>query len=580
MRRGKARLACATVLACAGVALAFVLPAGASADTIVYAQDGNIMIARPDGSGARLVAAHPADSGAYEHEYRWPSMSDTGVIAAADVSELPASAGPLLGGDAGGTFELFDQQGHHIRSLPGFTYILTPWTRISPDGTRIAWASYDGTYALRWESTAAGTTGPTAAGVPDRGRPVWLDDDHLMTTYASHGDDPRFSWNWQFGSYEVDHPDQESAWFTEQDRMIDDANPGACCDFDDFYPAVSRDHRTLAIDEAQTNTSNNTDATAPSTWKRILRLYSLSGVPPQSTAAPTLRCQISLSGIGADMRRNAVSFSPDGTQLALDSDAGIEVANVTDLSADSSGQCLHVTPRLVLPGGHQPFWSPVALQPPAPVPQPNPAPHPTPQTCCAPAPQPTCCAPGPHFDPASVAEYALGTPLVASLESVDRGLAGAGLVYVRRGSTGHRLTLGASRTLAGAFVCGSAACRVTISPTVTFPRPVRAASARRRGRTRQGRLRLRVVHLHLGAERGARFTIRLSRAQQAALSRRRDMRITLTFVVKTVHGTRRASYSYALQVRPSRRPRRDRHHQRRAPELRSINAADAQARHA
>lgn len=548
MRRGKARLACATVLAFAGVALAFVLPAGASADTIVYAQGGNIMIARPDGSGARLVAAHPADSGAYEHEYRWPSMSDTGVIAAADVSELPASAGPLLGGDAGGTFELFDQQGHHIRSLPGFTYILTPWTRISPDGTRIAWASYDGTYALRWESTAAGTTGPTAAGVADRGRPVWLDGDHLMTTYASHGDDPRFSWNWQFGSYEVDHPDQETAWFTEQDRMIDDANPGACCDFDDFYPAVSRDHRTLAIDEAQTNTSNNTDATAPSTWKRILRLYSLAGVPPQGTAAPTLRCQISLSGIGGDMRRNAVSFSPDGTQLALDSDTGIEIANVTDLSADASGQCLHVTPRLVLPGGHQPFWSPVALQPPAPTPQPL-------------TPQPTCCAPAPHFDAASVAEHALGTHLVARLASVNRRLAGAGFVYVRRGSAGHRLTLGANRTLAGAFICGSAACRATISPTVTFRRPARAATARRRGHTTKGRLHLRALHLRLGAERGARFTIRLSRSQQAALSRRRGMRITVTFVVKTVYGTRRASYTYALQVvKPSRRHWR-RHHQ-------------------
>lgn len=551
----------ASLAALAAAVAALCLAARASADTIVYAQDGNVMIARSDGSGARLVAAHPPD-GTYLHEYRWPSESDGGVIAVADVSELPTSDGPLLGGDSGGTFELFDQQGHGLRTLPGFSYVLNPWLRISPDGQHLAWGAYDGQSATYTEPTS-GAAGATAA-VIDHGRPVWLDDQHLMITYFSSVF--RLDNEAQYAYYTPGQPGASPSgdWFS--DYQVSDADPSLNREFDEFFPAISRDHQKMAIDETQ-DVFEVGDA-PPASYQRQLRLFTVNGTPPQSLAAPTLDCTLTLPSVGDDLRRNAVSFSPDGTRIALDSDAGIEIANISDLSADANGTCLHVTPRLVLPGGHQPFWSPANLQPPptpAP-PTPNPTPPPTPNPTPTP---PPCCSSHPSFTALSVAEHAFGRGRIAALPGVNHALAGAGFVFI----AGHgTLKVKGNTALRGAFVCGSRPCRVTISSTLNARRGAHASANTVRshrhpakhgqhGHHKQRSVRLRTVHLRIGAHHAKRFAIRLSGAQQTKLHGQQGVRMTVTFTIKTARVTKRARHTFSLHL-PQSRHRHRRHHRK------------------
>ncbi|MGH2874867.1 MAG: hypothetical protein ACRDLV_01315, partial [Solirubrobacteraceae bacterium] len=143
---------------------------------------------------------------------------------------------------------------------------------------------------------------------------------------------------------------------------------------------------------------------------------------------------------------------------------------------------------------------------------------------------------------------------------------GTGLVYLRGHST-RTQTLGSGHVLTGAFVCSAHPCRVTIASTVAYRRGAHAASAagrrhhqRHRAHARPGRLSLRTVHVSVAADHGTRFTIGLTRGQLRRLAHRRGLRLTVTFTVRTSHGTRRAGHSFRLRVVQLRhRARRHRH---------------------
>ena len=65
-------------MALAGLCLA-VVPAAASADSIVFLKSDNVWLAKPDGSGAYQVTT----DGTASSPYRSPSQADDGTIAAA-----------------------------------------------------------------------------------------------------------------------------------------------------------------------------------------------------------------------------------------------------------------------------------------------------------------------------------------------------------------------------------------------------------------------------------------------------------------------------------------------------------------
>ena len=70
-------------LALAGLCLAIV-PAAASADSIVFVKSGNVWLSQPDGSGAYQVTT----DGGPSSPYRSPSQADDGTIAASRYDEI------------------------------------------------------------------------------------------------------------------------------------------------------------------------------------------------------------------------------------------------------------------------------------------------------------------------------------------------------------------------------------------------------------------------------------------------------------------------------------------------------------
>ncbi len=59
-------------------AASLILPAAASADSIVYVKDADVWVASPDGSGQRQLTR----DGTADHPYRSPSQADDGTVAA------------------------------------------------------------------------------------------------------------------------------------------------------------------------------------------------------------------------------------------------------------------------------------------------------------------------------------------------------------------------------------------------------------------------------------------------------------------------------------------------------------------
>ncbi|MGH2891634.1 MAG: hypothetical protein ACRDNJ_18630, partial [Solirubrobacteraceae bacterium] len=201
-----------------------------------------------------------------------------------------------------------------------------------------------------------------------------------------------------------------------------------------------------------------------------------------------------------------------------------------------------------------------------PSPTPSPTPTPTPTSTPTPTPTPTCCSPGPTPSPLTIAEQMLASHSISQLSDIDHLLGGTGNVYLR-GKLGHTLTLGGADKLTGAFVCGAQPCRVTIASAVTYHLNAHATAVHRRrhhgDRARQGRLRLRPVHLRLGANRAGRFTIGLTRGQLRTLAHRRGLRLTVTFTTRTGHSATNASHSFRLRVAQPRVHHGHRRHHRR-----------------
>ncbi len=105
------------------VVLALLLPAAASADSIVYTKDSDVWVARPDGSSARALT--------HGGGYQSPTQANDGTILA----------------QRGTRFIRLDRSGRTLATLdsvltgaPATVNAVGPFDpRISPDGTKLAY---------------------------------------------------------------------------------------------------------------------------------------------------------------------------------------------------------------------------------------------------------------------------------------------------------------------------------------------------------------------------------------------------------------------------------------------------------
>jgi hypothetical protein len=341
------------ILLAAGLA-ALALPAVASADSIVYIDQGNVWSATPDGARKLQLT-----TGGGWHS---PTQADDGTLAAV------RGTGPIV---------VMARDGKPLRTITtqparsgdGGTFAPRPVElSFSPDGSKIAYAylAYScppasscgsiqrSTFYTRADVTQA-TLIDTYGNQFSVADPEWVTNDRTLV----------------FGGYgsQVSIDDLGPGDYSQKPWMVPNGDMGD--------GEVTRDGRRLAV-------------TSEYGADKKLAFFAVTGdikseLPP---AYPDFAC----STTGGDERFGDPSWSPDGSGLAYESSAGIETTRFTQFGA---GLCETGDDRVLSATGSEPDWGPAdppaaAYTPPAPAPGHGPGTTPAPRT--TPAPKPTSAA--------------------------------------------------------------------------------------------------------------------------------------------------------------------------------------------
>jgi len=319
------------------------LPAGARAESIAYIDGGgHIAIAAPDGSDARAVTSTTG--------WKWPSQSDGGTIAA-----LHVGTGAVVLMDQFGTITGGVQTPGYVSG--GFDVTLYP--RISPDGSKVAYGNLDPSdgASVYWSptNTTSFSHPNQTLGQEDTTAPSWIDSTKMLLT---HYGETLTDTQKQLYFYSAGNADN-----TETDWASDPFTPSATTgswEATGFAAAINRQQTAIAFamdDEADWGGT---------THNSVIDVFPTTGTPGQLDT--TRGCRLTLmpngnDGIG-DAGEISPSFSPDGTQFAFATDAGVWVASLpTDWS-----DCSNLSASLVIAGGSYPYWSPANVQAPPPTP--------------------------------------------------------------------------------------------------------------------------------------------------------------------------------------------------------------------
>jgi hypothetical protein len=322
----------------AALALAAACPAAASADSIVYAKQGNLFLTTADGTRSYQLTS---DGG-----YSSPSQADDGTIGAVRYKQLvrldrsgralnaPIDAMGSAPGPIGGPYE----------------------ARISPDGSRFAYYFYvqtswdDPQHNIRWIDTGSyGTwtyadhfTSPASESEYEKSftQPEWVANDRVLGTMGMYLN----MWTWELGTGHGYTWPAAQWWFGLRDP-VDQWGVSAYHWYDD--PALSRDGTQLAMtDSGQQLVLARTHGPA---WSGEPPYESPDYVDPESgLAAPTIECR------GPVVKTDNPTWSSDGTHVAYGAPDGVHVIN-----ADCSGD------RLIAPGGSEPAFGPADVVVPA-----------------------------------------------------------------------------------------------------------------------------------------------------------------------------------------------------------------------
>jgi hypothetical protein len=329
--------------------------APASADSIVYAKQGNLYLSSADGSkGYQLT---------YDGGYSSPSQADDGTIGALRYKQLVRMNrnGQMLNAP----IEAMGSDGVHGIGGP-----YEP--RISPDGKRFAYYFYvqssfdDLEHNVRWINTGSYGTWTWADHFTSPGteseynhtfvQPEWVTNDRLLGTHGMYLN----MWTWKLDTgHDYTYP-AEQWWFGLRDAP-DEEGFAPYHWYDD--PALSRDGSKLAMtDGVYDDSALLIAATHGPAWSGQPPYAEVDYVNPESDlAAPTVTCQTPRG------KYSNPSWSADNTTLAYGGADGVHLIN-----GDCSGD------RLLVAGAVDPAFGPadvnVSQAPKPPAGQPAPAP--------------------------------------------------------------------------------------------------------------------------------------------------------------------------------------------------------------
>lgn len=305
------------------------MPAAASAESIVYIKDGNVWIASPDGSKQHQVTR----SGEEYRRWHAPTLADDGTIVAAHGEEIVRLR------QNGTELSRFDPPGVPTAYGP-FDGVPTNLA-VSPDGTKVAYtfsafncpaglgcgARFITTYSYSDRPTPPETFGRLYG----RRGPEWVTNDRIVV-FGGYGSQVNF-----------DSPDggadDSVHWF---DDPSEDASDG---------DITRQGDRLVYVRSYGSNTH--------------LQFVNLQGdartsIPPAPD--PNAGCQS-----GSDETIDEPTWSPDGEKLAVAHSQGIEVLPIGRASCQASG-------TVVIPGGSEPDWGIADVNPTVDPPPPPPPP--------------------------------------------------------------------------------------------------------------------------------------------------------------------------------------------------------------
>jgi WD40-like Beta Propeller Repeat len=307
-----------------------VLPAAASADSIVYTKDSDVWLARPDGSGARQVTR----GGGFQ-------------------SPTQANDGTLLV-QRGTRFYRMDRSGRVLATInsvmtgaPVGVNAVGPFdVRISPDGTKLAYwigmysSWHDYRNNIDWNSTGDVTvwqdarSGRFLGATQYYGEPSWLPDSSGALLFEETN---ALTAQVVAAGVGVDH-NHIKQWFHDSDTKWPN---------EEFWKPIGAGEMSRAMDRfaalrGGTNLGNGGLSEGPG---NTIALYGVT-LPE----LPTMECLLT-GAAGGEF--GAPSWSPDGSSLAWAEGNGIWTGAISHSCGGS--------PRLTIPGGREPDWGPAPV---------------------------------------------------------------------------------------------------------------------------------------------------------------------------------------------------------------------------